>query len=177
MTGVQTCALPISTSQKRKVFEAERRVHLLSFHEHKPCHTCITESEKGWRPLGTLNEIGDSECMGNCDCYFEWKDFDGKIYVSPWGRHNPKGYNQPGAAGTRLPGIAYPPDQPDMTPTPEKPTEKTEVVQVAPTKEEIDAEVQKWIKGEPSKLTVKNVKPRAPEPEIELPEDYEILGD
>lgn len=168
----------IDVPQKRKVFEAERRVHLLSFHEHKPCRTCIAESEKGWQPLGTLNEIGDSECMGNCDCYFEWKDFDGKIYVSPWGRHNPKGYNQPGAAGTRLPGIAYPPDQPDM-PNQEKPkpAAKVEVVQVAPTREEIDAEVKKWIAGEPSKLTVKNVKPRVSVPKFELPEGYEWSSD
>ena len=55
-----------------------------------------------------------------------------------------------------------------------KPVENTEVVQVAPTKEEIDAEVKKWIAGEPSKLTVKNVKPRAPhKPEIGNDDEYE----
>lgn len=90
-----------------EIFIAERRVHLLGFGEHDPCKTCIKESELGWQIPGTLNEIGDSECMGNCDCYFEWKDDDQRIYVSPWGRHNPKGYNQPGAPKTRPPRIAY----------------------------------------------------------------------
>ena len=43
-----------------------------------------------------------------------------------------------------------------------------------PTREEIDAEVKKWIAGEPSKLTVKNVKPRAPhKPEIGSDDEYE----
>ena len=117
--------------KKQGVFDKERRVHLLAEDQHKYCKTCITESRKGWQPLGTLNEIGDSECMGSCDCYFEWLGFDGKIYVSPWGRHNPKGYNQPGSSGTRLPGIAYPSDQPVMPPN-QKPTKPVEIIQPAP---------------------------------------------
>jgi hypothetical protein len=160
--------------RKQNVFEKERRVHLLAEHEHKYCKTCIDQSRKGWKPLGTLNEIGDSECMGSCDCYFEWMAPDGKIYVSPWGRHNPKGYNQPGAHGTQLPGIAYPPDQP----TPAAPPAKVEIIQPAPTTEEIDAEVKKWIAGKPSRLTVKSVKERpAYNENPELPEGYEVLGD
>jgi len=177
--------------QKQAVFASERRVHLLSFMEHKPCQTCIEESRKGWQPMGTLAEIGDSECMGNCDCYFEWRDANDKIFVSPWGRHNPKGYNQPGAAGTRLPGIAYPPDQheppykdtrpkgggrkPDTTTVINKEPEPPVAPSAIPpaTREEIDKEVKKWIAGEPSRLTVKKKYAKAPEPEFELPEGYE----
>jgi hypothetical protein len=42
-----------------------------------------------------------------------------------------------------------------------------------PTEAEIDAEIRKWIAGQPSRLTVKVKKERAPEPEPELPEGYE----
>ena len=143
---------------KQGAFDVERRVHLLAEHEHKYCQTCISQSRMGWQPVGTLNEIGDSECMGSCDCYFEWMSKgDPKIYVSPWGRHNPKGYNQPGSHGTRLPGIAYPLDRPDE-----------------PTREEIDVEVKKWIAGKPSRLTVKVKGPRAPfRPDIGSDDEYE----
>lgn len=75
------------------VFVAERRVHRKPLSEHLYCKTCIEESRKGWQPLGTLREIGDSECgIAACDCYFVWKDAAGKEYLSPPGRHNPKGY-------------------------------------------------------------------------------------
>lgn len=91
------------------VFQAERRVHKLSFAQHRPCHGgeqgCLEQSEMGWQPMGSLREIGDCFCMTNCDCYFEWQAPDKKIYTSPWGRHNPRGY-------TGIPGIAFPEDQP-----------------------------------------------------------------
>ena len=47
------------------------------------------------------------------------------------------------------------------------------MIQPAPTADEIDAEVKKWIAGEPSRLTVKAVKPRKTVPDFELPEGYE----
>ena len=59
--------------------------------EHRYCKTCLAESNKGWQPLGSLREIGDSECQSGCDCFYMWKDKDGAEYVSPRGRHNPKG--------------------------------------------------------------------------------------
>jgi hypothetical protein len=40
---------------------------------HHECETCIGETAKGWVPAGTLLPIGDSECMGNCDCYFYFR--------------------------------------------------------------------------------------------------------
>lgn len=86
-----------------QVFIAERRVHNLPLSEHNACQTCLDQSELGWQPLGTLAEIGDSECLGNCDCYYEWQDDGADTYVSPWGRHNPKNL------GADEPGFAYPP--------------------------------------------------------------------
>ena len=97
------------------VFSAERRVHKLSMEQHRPCTGpmgCLDQSRLGWQPVGSLIEIGDCYCMLNCDCYFEWQDPKGKIYVSPWGRHNPYGHNQPGGPDTKLPGIAFPTDAP-----------------------------------------------------------------
>ncbi len=102
--------------RKQQVFKAERRVHLLSMAEHRPCKGgemgCLEQSQLGWQPIGTLREIGDCFCMNNCDCYFEWQDPKGKIHVSPWGRHNPKGFNQPGMPGAQLPGIEFPSGEP-----------------------------------------------------------------
>jgi hypothetical protein len=37
------------------------------------CGDCIEEADKGWQPIGTLREIGDSQCMTNCHCYFEYR--------------------------------------------------------------------------------------------------------
>lgn len=96
----------------RPVFVKERRVHLLTLEEHRPCATCLSQSKRGWQDPGTLLEIGDAECKGNCDCYFEWMDDKNKVFVSPWGRHNPHGHNQPGEPQSKLPGIAYPPEVP-----------------------------------------------------------------
>lgn len=107
--------------RQQAVFSAERRVHKLSFAEHRPCKGCLDESQKAWQPMGTLREIGDCECMSNCDCYFEWADKDSKVHVSPWGRHNPRGYNIPGQPGTQLPGIGYPVDQPAIPAVPSGP--------------------------------------------------------
>lgn len=36
----------------------------------KHCATCLSEAAKGWRPIGTLKTIGDSECQVGCQC--EW---------------------------------------------------------------------------------------------------------
>ncbi len=136
--GVQNVGREIV--KKQQVFKAERRVHFLSMEQHRPCKGpmgCIDQSQLGWQPMGSLLEIGDCYCMYNCDCYFEWQDKDNKIHVSPWGRHNPRGYNQPGENGTQLPGIAFPPDQPAIKelpsgPGPEEKKRKKIVIEPAP---------------------------------------------
>jgi len=116
------------------VFSAERRVHLLSIEQHRPCkggiQGCLEQSQLGWQPIGTLIEIGDCYCMNNCDCYFEWQDPKGKIYVSPWGRHNPKGFN---VEGDRLPGIEFP-SQPSIPvlPSGPGPSEKRKKIKLKP---------------------------------------------
>jgi hypothetical protein len=38
------------------------------------CDDCIVEAAKGWQPIGTLRPIGDSQCVSNCGCYFEFRE-------------------------------------------------------------------------------------------------------
>ena len=47
-------------------YTEERR--LLSPAEH--CNGCVEEAMKGWQPIGTLRQIGDTECVTNCVCRF-----------------------------------------------------------------------------------------------------------
>lgn len=59
---------------KREMFIAhgwqlERRI--LGQAEH--CDECVEEAGKGWQPIGTLLEIGDTQCMTNCMCHFEYQ--------------------------------------------------------------------------------------------------------
>jgi hypothetical protein len=49
------------------VFTEERR----TLHAQESCPDCIAEALKGWAPVGTLREIGDSVCQANCKC--EWR--------------------------------------------------------------------------------------------------------
>lgn len=36
------------------------------------CDDCLAETAKGWSPIGSLRKIGDSQCLVNCKCYFEY---------------------------------------------------------------------------------------------------------
>jgi hypothetical protein len=56
----------------------ERRVHTRK-EPHAECSTCIEQTAMGWQPIGVLNNLGDSECLGNCDCAFQVKRPDGVI--------------------------------------------------------------------------------------------------
>jgi hypothetical protein len=51
-------------------FDEERRAMDASVEN---CETCIGEADKGWQPIGTLKALGDSECLTNCHCYFEYR--------------------------------------------------------------------------------------------------------
>jgi hypothetical protein len=54
-------------------YREERRVHAKPMGAHEPCATCEAESAKGWQPVGSLLPLGDAECRGNCDCFYEFK--------------------------------------------------------------------------------------------------------
>lgn len=55
-----------------QIFDQERRVHGLVVDDM--CGTCRDQVGKGWQPIGSLLPIGHSECMGNCHCYFEFRN-------------------------------------------------------------------------------------------------------
>lgn len=48
----------------------ERRV--LGVADH--CEDCLDAAAEGWQPIGTLPAIGDSVCLTNCHCTFEYAD-------------------------------------------------------------------------------------------------------
>lgn len=50
----------------------ERRV----LDDAENCDDCIGYALEGWQPIGTLPEIGDSQCASNCRCSFEYSDGD-----------------------------------------------------------------------------------------------------
>lgn len=37
------------------------------------CPDCIEYARRGWQPIGTLPPIGQSRCIVNCRCYFEYR--------------------------------------------------------------------------------------------------------
>jgi hypothetical protein len=232
---VQAAVQAPAPGQKPLVFMGERRVHYLSLYDHPYCITCKEQSDLGWQPLGSLNEIGDSECGGGCDCYFEWRAPDGAVHVSPWfQRHNPKGY--PTESETGMPGEAregdwigtqgngqptpakqvgkpprkiavkktpytkspklYRPETPEDVAAKEalaadiaaknaavearkkvlaeaaKPGPTMPLTEPVPTHAEIDAEVKKFLAGQPSKLSITGPE-RAPIVFEPTPEGYE----
>ncbi len=57
------------------VYVEERRVH--GKFNDEMCATCHNAVQAGWQPIGTLPRIGDSECGGNCHCFFQFADIDG----------------------------------------------------------------------------------------------------
>ncbi len=54
-----------------KGLDQERRIH--GFPIDDQCQTCSEQTHLGWQPLGTLLDIGDSECLNNCHCYFIYR--------------------------------------------------------------------------------------------------------
>jgi hypothetical protein len=58
-----------------RVYVEERRIHGRLLDDM--CATCAEAVARGWVPIGTLPPIGDSECIGNCHCYFKYRDVNG----------------------------------------------------------------------------------------------------
>ena len=48
----------------------ERRI--LGAADH--CDDCLEAAALGWQPIGTLPAIGDSRCMTNCHCEFDYRE-------------------------------------------------------------------------------------------------------
>lgn len=39
----------------------------------KPCDGCREQADLGWQPIGTLKQIGATDCGSNCGCGFEYR--------------------------------------------------------------------------------------------------------
>lgn len=59
----------------------ERRVLGVAEHceTYKGLEGCVELAQRGWQPVGTLPPIGDTPCMVNCKCSFEYRDQSGQI--------------------------------------------------------------------------------------------------
>ncbi len=100
-------------------YTMERRVHGRLVDDM--CQTCSAAVAMGWVPIGTLPRIGDSECLGNCHCYFQYQDAFGNIVTTV---RKSKGKRAP---------KAVPPILAKPAPLPEPPTVKVvEVPKPAP---------------------------------------------
>lgn len=125
------------------VMKLERRVLGNPRTEH--CHDCPPIAAMGWQPLGSLPHIGDSECNGRCLCHFEYRS----------------GLQLPGQAPVKPTVNTNPPRKITLKSTPNT---KAKRLKREPTHEEIKAEVDKFVKGEPTVLTVSDISPRVVKP-------------
>lgn len=51
-----------------RVYTQERRIALID-----ACQDCEHEAHLGWVPVGRLRSIGDSICLHNCRCHFQYR--------------------------------------------------------------------------------------------------------
>jgi hypothetical protein len=70
-----------SAAKVGNTFTEERRVLGQPKGEH--CPDCPPIAALGWQPIGTLPEIGDSDCHQLCLCHFEYRNGTGKPHVGP----------------------------------------------------------------------------------------------
>jgi hypothetical protein len=147
-------AQKIVRASKRRTGNARWERRILGHPKTEHCTDCPPLAALGWQPVGTLPDIGESECGPLCLCHFE--------------------YSNDATAPTQKIPVAPKNGRPKGVGAPIEPPAQVEIIQPKPTTEEIDAEVKKWIAGKPSRLTVKSVKPRAPyKPDIGPDDEYE----
>ncbi len=65
----------------RQVPNARLERRYLGHADH--CEDCPPLAAQGWQPIGTLPDIGDTECGGQCHCHFEYQDDKGKTFLTP----------------------------------------------------------------------------------------------
>ena len=152
----------IQRASTRRAGNAKWERRILGHPKTEHCTDCPPLAALGWQPVGSLPDIGNSECGPLCLCHFEYSSDNDLPSVRKPGtpkQTRPKGGGRKPDTTTVINKEPEPPVAPSALPP--------------ATREEIDKEVKKWIAGEPSRLTVKKKYEKAPEPEFELPEGYE----
>ncbi len=71
----------LNRDRVRQVPNAKLERRFLGHADH--CEDCPPLAAQGWQPLGTLPDIGDTECGGQCHCHFEYQDGKGKTFLTP----------------------------------------------------------------------------------------------
>ncbi len=106
----------------RQVPNARRERRYLGHADH--CEDCPPLAAQGWQPIGTLPDIGDTECGGQCHCHFEYQDDKGKTFLTPedYERQTPV-KKLPGGPGPQ----EKPPRKIKLKPEPPEPPPKSNV--------------------------------------------------
>ncbi len=94
---------------KGAVYILERRIHGRLVDDM--CDTCSTAVAMGWQPIGTLPRIGNSECLGNCHCYFQYQNAQGNVATTVRKSHGKK-------APKAVPPVLVSPPAPSVAPPP-----------------------------------------------------------
>lgn len=116
------------SSRKTGNFVKERRI--LGNPATGHCLDCppISYSQTGWVDVGTLPDIGDTECNGKCLCHFEYQDSTGRVFVgTPKTGAGPKLKRIPNPPQAKTSEPPHPEPQPTKTdPIPAKVVPKPE---------------------------------------------------
>ena len=66
----------LEASRRRSAIDEGAKWERRVLDDAENCDDCIGYALEGWQPIGTLPEIGDSQCASNCRCSFEYSDGD-----------------------------------------------------------------------------------------------------
>lgn len=130
---------PIAQNMERRILGDPPTAHCVSgpdsSGEYK--ESCTLLAARGWQPMGTLPDIGDTPCGGRCYCHFEYRDENGIITVNGVAEIAPLKHKRV--------------KPPVVQPIPNLPGAQ---VVAQPTHAEIKAEVDKWLAGKPSRIAI-----------------------
>lgn len=100
---------------------AKRERRVLGDPKTQHCEDCPPLAEMGWQPIGTLPDIGDTECGPLCLCHFEYEDAAGKTFFQ----------GKKGIVPSPTPPAQIEPDDGGIYPVAEPPGGLKEVVPIA----------------------------------------------
>jgi hypothetical protein len=122
------------------------------------CTDCPPLAHRGWQLPGVLPDIGDTECNGYCHCHFEYSD----------------GSAPPTVNGKAAAPVVKPPRKIKLKPVPAPGTPEAVAAKEALQADIIHKEVQKFLAGKPTQLSVGTMSPRiiAPIPATPAPPLY-----
>jgi hypothetical protein len=153
-----TAVGPATERQERRILGEPPTGHCVSGpnSEGEYRDSCPRLADRGWQPLGTLPEIGDTPCEGKCWCHFEYRD------------------DPAGAVTVNGKAAVKPTRKIKLKPVPAPETPEAAAAKEALAADIIHKEVAKFLAGKPSQLSVGTMSPRiiAPIPASPAPNLY-----